>query len=82
MLLLKATHRRNHVDESETLVRQRGLDERNQLPLVAGETPRHEAGADLQGHGHEVDGFVEIGHALLAGGAQIVGGGNCPLVRP
>ena len=70
---------RDAVDEGGALVLDRGLDQRHQLRLVAGEAARHEGGAELQGHADEVDGFVGVQHAALALRPLVGGGGELPL---
>src|SRR5205823_14270339 len=57
-----------------TLVADRGLDQRNELGLVAGEASRHEAGAKLQRDADQVDGVVAISDAALGLRATVGGG--------
>ena len=64
---------RDDVDKRRALVLDRRLDDRHQLLLVAGEGAGHESRTQLQGHGHQVDAGVMVGHALLALGALVRG---------
>ena len=64
----------DHVDEGGALVRDRGLDQRHQLALVAGEAARDEAGAQHQRHADHVQRTVGVGHAFLRHRARVGGG--------
>ena len=70
------------VDEGGAFVAERAFDEGDELGLVAGEAAADIGGAELQGDGDEVDGFVVVGDALFRLGALVGGGGELALGEP
>ena len=73
-MVVERNARADHVDEGRALVRDRRLDDRHQLVLVAGERAGDEAGAELQRHGHQIDGIVGVDDAALGFRAAVGGG--------
>ena len=70
------------VDEGRTLVLDRGLDQRHELGLVAGEAARHEGRAELQRDHDEVDGLSLFVTPRLLFEPRSAVAENWPLVRP
>ncbi len=70
---------REDVEESGALVRERALDERHKLLLVAGEAAPDVGRAALQRHEHEVDALVGIDRAAFCLAPAIRGRGELPL---
>ena len=64
---------RQHVEHRRPLVRQRRLEQRRQLLLVARERPGYERRAQLDGHDARVDGRQVVDHAVLQRRAHIGG---------
>ncbi len=73
---------RDHVEEGRALVRERALDERHELLLVAGEAARDVRGAELQRHEHEVDALVGVDRAALRLRAAVGCRGELSLGEP
>src|SRR4030088_380464 len=78
-MVVEGDARADHVDEGGTLVLDRSGDQRHQLGLVAGKTPRHKTGAELQRDRDKVDGVVVVHYALLGLRAAVGGGGELAL---
>src|SRR4029078_11279020 len=64
-MVVEHNARADHVDEGRALMRDRGLDDRNQLLLVAREGAGDKAGAQLERHRDEIDGIISVDDAAL-----------------
>ena len=71
-----------HVDEGRALVRERALDQRHQLVLVAGEAARHEGRAELQRHATRSIALSWLTTPLFDFEPLSAVAENWPLVRP
>jgi hypothetical protein len=78
VVVVERDARRDHVDEGRALVRERALDERDELVLVAGEAARDIRGPELQRHEDEVDALVGVDRARFAFEPRSAVAENCP----
>ena len=73
-VVVEGDARADHVEEGEAVVADGGLEQRDQLRLVAGERAGDEAGAELDRQLAQVDGVERVGLALLGRRGLVVGG--------
>ena len=71
LVVVERDARRDDVDHAGALVADRGLEDREQLLLVAGERARHERRAQLDGQRADVDGRQVVDHAVLERAAEV-----------
>ena len=51
---------RDNIDKSRTLMHDGALNQRHQLFLVPGETPRNVGRTELHGQAHQIDRFIGV----------------------
>jgi hypothetical protein len=81
-MVVERDARRHDVDERDPLVLDCGLDQRNELSLVAGKPARDERRAENERELHQIDRLVAVHRAALCLRALVGGGRELPLGEP